>query len=70
MQRDPQGTRRNVQFPLESYCSQGILTVTHHKRLNIDMARSIGQAKREFDKAAKEVSTMANTSMGTTQSDT
>jgi len=32
-----------------------------------EMARSIGQAKREFEKAAREVSTMANTTIGTTE---
>ena len=33
-----------------------------------EMARSIGQAKREFEKAAKEVSAAANTSTVTTES--
>jgi sec-independent protein translocase protein TatA len=32
-----------------------------------EMARSIGQAKREFEKAAKEISTSANTTAETTQ---
>jgi sec-independent protein translocase protein TatA len=30
-----------------------------------EIARSLGQAKREFEKAAKEVSTMANNTAGT-----
>lgn len=33
-----------------------------------ELAKSIGLAKREFDKAAKEVSSMSTTSVGTTQS--